>query len=417
MDIIDWQIMSNGLNEEINSGIILYGASGSGEKAVMLLKELGLTDKILSVVDSDKKKWGKKWMQYKVLSPYKLKDISSNAIIVITSVYLKEIKEFLQNEIKCKQKICSIFSLRAALHYGIMNNKANYIANPMIKNYKNKYNLWKKNMILLLNNIHEKCFFDIARCIMEKNISIILCGIHKTGNITLENSFNKIIRNDNFEFAMHLMYFNADTFKYMLELLKKFNKNEIRIISGIREPIERIISQKWQSSYLPYRNNDTCIPTLIDDRYENFVNNLMLSEEKNNNNFNCADCFYSDIVYWYKDQIEKVFGIDVFKYPFDKEKGYTILKANNISIFIYRLDKLSNLEKEIGEFIGDNSFRIMKANEASKKGYVFAYDEYFKHVKIKKSFFDMLVNSKGMTHFYTKEECDRYRNKWENKLI
>ena len=45
MAIIDWEIMNNGLNEVINNGIVLYSASGLGEKTVIFLKELGVDSK------------------------------------------------------------------------------------------------------------------------------------------------------------------------------------------------------------------------------------------------------------------------------------------------------------------------------------------------------------------------------------
>lgn len=127
--------------------------------------------------------------------------------------------------------------------------------------------------------------------------------------------------------------------------------------------------------------------------------------------------YYADIADWFEDHIEKTFDINIFEYPFDKEKGYSIIKKNNISIFIYRLDKLSQLEREIGEFVGDTSFTLVKTNVASDKEYSFAYNEYLKNVKIKKEFFNTLTYSKGMTHFYTDEECRQYKNKWNNKLI
>lgn len=59
MEVIDWNLMNNGLSTEINNGIILYGASGAGKKLLEFLRSLGLDNKILAVVDSDDKKWGR----------------------------------------------------------------------------------------------------------------------------------------------------------------------------------------------------------------------------------------------------------------------------------------------------------------------------------------------------------------------
>ncbi len=139
MEIIDWKIMCDGLNKEIINGIVLYGASLTGKNLVMLLDELDLRRKVLAVVDSSENRWGEEWMGYIIESPGIIKRVSDSAVIVITSVYLKEIYESLKNNYKVKQSICSVFSFRHALHYDIYNDVSSYIGNYNGQAYKNKY--------------------------------------------------------------------------------------------------------------------------------------------------------------------------------------------------------------------------------------------------------------------------------------
>lgn len=425
MCLIDWEIMSCGLSEEIDKGIILYGASGTGKKMVTLLNNLGLTDKVLAVVDSNNQKWGNKWMQYEIQSPKALNFLSSEAIIVITSVYLSEIYYFLQSEIKCSQRICSSFSLKHAIHYDIMNNMSNYIKDEIIENYKIQYELWKKNRILIAFTDRYQVFFNMIKYIIENQVSILLCGIQKTGNVSLKTSFELNKNLNNVIFTYHTSYCDMFTYEKIKEVLQLMNQHEIKIISGVREPIERIVSQKWQRMDFPYScSSDSNIPLIIDEHYENFITRLIsyetLKTKLSRTKFDYTNggiSYYADIADWFEDHIKKTFDINVFEYPFNKEKGYSIIKNKNISIFIYRLDKLSKLEKEIGEFVGNVTFTLTKSNVASEKKYVFAYKEYLKKVKIKKSFFDSLTCSKGMTHFYTQEECEKYKNKWKDRLI
>ncbi|MCI9078947.1 MAG: hypothetical protein HFH68_08495 [Lachnospiraceae bacterium] len=415
--IIDWQIMSSGLNEEINNRFILYGASGSGKRTILLIKELGLSDKIVAVVDSDEKKWGKIWMGYKISKPEAINTFNSNVIIIVTSIYLKEILKLLQEEINCQQRICSVFSFRHSIHYDIMTNNTNYIKSEAIKEYKQKYNLWKINRIFGISVTIRKYFADIIRCIALNEISILLCGIQKTGNMSLSASFNvesldKGIRNT--VFTAHMSYYDKDSFQRIKDTLQIFGKHKIKIISGIREPIERNISCKWQRMQEPYLHNDVCIPLVMDEHYDTYNINLGIEEK-----YKELDGLgiYASIEDWFNDYILRLFDIDIFEYPFDKEKGYSIINKNNISIFIYRLDKLSKLEKEIGEFTDNDLFTLKQENLASEKQYSLAYLQYIENVKIKKEFFEALVNTKGMTHFYTNEECKNYRNKWKEKLI
>lgn len=416
MSLIDWEIMNDGMNI-INNGIILYGTSKLGKEIVMFLIELGMENKVIAVIDSDEKKWGHEWIKYKIDSPFILNTLSNESIIIITSEYIKEIHDFLQKKVKCLQKICSAFSFKLAIHYDIMNDRCDYIKYEIRKNYIKRYNLWKDNMLSILDNRRKQYFFHMLQYIMEREKSVIICGIQKTGNQTLKYSFSADDETNDIVFLMHSLYLDNNTLKKIKDVLQNFKHHKIKLISGIREPIERIISQKWQNIHFPYRNNDTCIPVVIDNKYENFMKNLINFEKIKGVTFNQGNGFYADIADWFKDIIEKTLEINVFDYSFDKQKGYTIIEKDNVSIFLYRLDKLSSLKKEIEKFSENSFFVLKKTNQAKDKQYNFAYNKYLKEVKVKQSFFDNLVLSKGMTHFYTEEECKIYKEKWKNKLV
>lgn len=416
MKVIDWQLLSCGINNEICNGFILYGASGTGEKMVMLLRELNLSHKILAVTDSDERKWGQNWMGYTISNPNIVNNIPNNSIIVIASVYLDEIFKFLQIKLKCQHKICSSFSLQHALHYELMGTRSNYFSKDIVLKYKKKYELWKNNLKSRNYILQQREYFEMVKCIMENSVSILLCGIQKTGNTSLMASFDKK-KWTNVAFTRHVLYFDRHTLNLLKEGLCNFNNHEIKIISGIREPVERIISQTWEHMSIPFLYNDIFISDILDSDNGHFITKLTEYEKLSGQKYDCTSCFYLDIVDWFKDHIEKIFGINVFDYYFDKEKGYSIIKKDNVSIFIYRLDKLDGLEKEICMFTDNDSFILKKDNFASGKKYIFAYREYLKRVKIKQDFFNRLVGSKGMTHFYTNEECNNYNNKWKDKLI
>ena len=417
--IFDYNEIEKELKEkECNIKIIsLYGTSKLGKEIVMFLIELGMENKVIAVIDSDEKKWGHEWIKYKIDSPFILNTISNESIIIITSEYIKEIHDFLQKKVKCLQKICSAFSFKLAIHYDIMNDRCDYIKYEIRKNYIKRYNLWKDNMLSILDNRRKQYFFHMLQYIMEREKSVIICGIQKTGNQTLKYSFSADDKTNDIVFLMHSLYLDNNTLKKIKDVLQNFKHHKIKLISGIREPIERIISQKWQNIHFPYRNNDTCIPVVIDNKYENFMKDLINFEKIKGVTFNQGNGFYADIADWFKDIIEKTLEINVFDYSFDKQKGYTIIEKGNVSIFLYRLDKLSSLKKEIEKFSENSFFVLKKTNQAKDKQYNFAYNKYLKEVKVKQSFFDSLVLSKGMTHFYTDEECKIYKEKWKNKLV
>lgn len=191
MEMLDWQIMTTGLGNKINQGIIIYGASSNGERVIMLLKQLNLNDKILAIIDSDEKKWGKTCLGYEIKKPEIIDTFSSEVIIIIASVYLNEIFMQLVNNYKCKQNLCSSFAFKHAIHYELMNDKTNIFNTEVTLQYRKKYELWENALKLRNYTLQQKEYFETVKCIIENPVSILLCGIQKTGNTSLVASFNE----------------------------------------------------------------------------------------------------------------------------------------------------------------------------------------------------------------------------------
>lgn len=390
MRSIDWEVMKSGGLGIISNGFVLYGASSTGNRMVDYLREMGLINKIVAVVDSDKKKCGKVWNEYEICSPERLEEIASNIPIVITSIYIKEIFEYLDG-LDYKRDAISARCFRLAIHFDIMKGCADkYLESNIIEKYKVKYNVWlgfRGNFDGDSVDVNTKW---MKRVITEYPVSILIHGIPKTGNTTLVRAFRGI---PNVAFTTHCAYRSEESLKELHNILNIFSERDIRIITGVREPIEYGISGRWQNVFLPFMYEDRCFDAVIRKQY------AVIMEE------------------WFKKNIENAFGIDVFAQPFNKEKGYTIIKKGNVSVFVYRLDFLSSLEKEIGEFSGVEDFKLEHDNSANDKAYVMAYNSFLEEVKVDQNLFEEIINSKVMNHFYTEKEREDYRKKWESRKI
>lgn len=267
---------------------------------------------------------------------------------MITSVYVKEIFAQL-DALGYSQNICSAFSFRLGVHYDIQEGRSDkYLNEEIVKDYQLKYSAWSK--VLEASNeqrIRGACL-NAQKMIAECPVSILIHGIPKTGNRTLLKSFREK-KTPNVVMTVHHVYHDEVSRNRWQETLKAFRNRDIRIITGIREPIECKLSAIWQTVQLPFCQNEVCFDSVFHEEY-------VFSMEE-----------------WLKEQLETAFGIGVFCYPFDKEKGYTIIKKDNISVFLYRLDFLSSLEKEISQFAGVKNFKLSCDNIAENKVYVLAY--------------------------------------------
>jgi hypothetical protein len=120
---------------------------------------------------------------------------------------------------------------------------------------------------------------------------------------------------------------------------------------------------------------------------------------------------------WFDNEIKAVLGIDVYKHPFNREKGYSIIKQDNIEVLVLKLEKLNTLESVIGEFVGVSDFKLVNINEANSKPVKYLYKNVRESIKLPRKIFDFYYkDNPRMNHFYTKEEQAEFLKKWENNI-
>lgn len=122
---------------------------------------------------------------------------------------------------------------------------------------------------------------------------------------------------------------------------------KVRIISLVREPVARQISVMWQNIANVNRYSERVDFQEIERYY-------------------FKEGFENDEFEWFPWQIENVFGIDIYEYPFDKEKGYGIIRSGNIEILLMKAERLSGLEEVIGSFLDMSEFVLENANVSQK---------------------------------------------------
>lgn len=119
---------------------------------------------------------------------------------------------------------------------------------------------------------------------------------------------------------------------------------------------------------------------------------------------------------WFDKELKEVFGVDVFKYYFDYKAGYSIIKQGNIEIFLYKLEKLKDIQKEIGEFAGVSDFKLDSDNIGSNK-ITRNLDKQLKHeVRIPDECLNYYYKDNiKYSHFYSDDETKEFIKKWSKK--
>lgn len=109
--------------------------------------------------------------------------------------------------------------------------------------------------------------------------------------------------------------------------------------------------------------------------------------------------------------------LDISQYPFDKEKGYTIIKEDNIEILVFQLEKLNYIAKEVSDWIGTKPFsEWLNANEASDKWIAKSYKQAQKEITFSKEYFDFCYNNDWIKHFYSEKDIAKFKARWESHI-
>jgi len=213
------------------------------------------------------------------------------------------------------------------------------------------------------------------------NISLYLKSTLKNYN---ERTLFNIIQNINF-FNIAAIY---------KDVVLKHRKS--RIITIVREPIGRNISAFFQV-------------------VKNYAKNILKLnlDELTDLFFNRFDR-HSRPLEWFDTEFKKTLNIDIYQHSFPIEKGYQILKENNLEILILKLE-IDDQKKEeaISEFLGlESKFKWTNFNVGESKNYSTLYKNFKEKIKLPRTYIEQILNSKYIKHFYSDEEIEAIEKVW-----
>lgn len=193
------------------------------------------------------------------------------------------------------------------------------------------------------------------------------------------------------------------------KLLTKLNQinHEIKVISLVRETISLEVSAVFQNirrlyPHLTYSKNRLKVPEL----YEILV--------KRFNNYSRSFSYFTS---WFDDELNRFFNVDVFSSPFNHEKHYQILKFDNVSILLMKMEDInSHFPAAAKEFLGLPDIEIIRTNSGSEKNYKEDYDLILRHLKYPKEVCEDVYSTKVFNHFYTQKEKEGFIKKWVNEV-
>ncbi len=242
-----------------------------------------------------------------------------------------------------------------------------------------------------------------------KNDIIVVYSMRKVGSTSIYQSLFKMIPGKLTYHLHDLSDASLNRIKQMNPLnnnIKKGNRvrkliknnpdKKLKIVSLVRDPIAVEISYIFHT-------------LRWDKRDANDINYDSLRKELEINNYQYA-------INWFDEELFSYLGIDVFSFDFDKLKGYTIIRQNNIEILLMTLEGLNDSYKEaFEEYFQIENPKLVHSNKTSNLGYQDLYNEFKKKFILQADKVDQIYNTKFTNHFYTKDQIDLFVKKWTNK--
>lgn len=346
--------------------VYIFGASGGGEIVKDFLEHHGVT--ICAFVDSNKEKWGTSFFGYEVISPKKLQEdvkVNKNVLVQIASSYENEIRDELK-----KMNITDYISFSA---FFMLKKRKIF---ELFQQDKKFYEYYLEHVVSPLNTTKNlwNQYFDKVTLNQKIDSVVALCMPPKTGNFTVSDAFSQNIS---------LLFQIGDGEGYLID-----------------QP------EYWENDYFKLLQKVDCMDSGSD----------------------VADCIFQRTIHsdnktmfiqnFFEEQFKKRLGIDLLAEPFDTKRGFSIVEQNGLEIFIFQLEKIDSIQKELLAFAGlDSKIEFKRANDAADKYYAPLYQQVKETISITRQYFEDSFNNPYIKHFYSEEDIKKFRMKWEKHVV
>ncbi len=120
-----------------------------------------------------------------------------------------------------------------------------------------------------------------------------------------------------------------------------------------------------------------------------------------------------DCMRWFPDELQRVFGIDVFAAPFDRETGFQVYRGNVADVLLLRTEDIDRAgATALREFLELPDLQWRQANIRATKTLGAQYARILRRVAFPRDFVDRSYDSPAVRHFYSRSELDRFRTRW-----
>lgn len=372
--------------------LIVWGIGKIAPAIIEDIKNMGAGKGGIFLCDSNCKLWGEEVCGNKILSPDELQravsELNLKDVIVLVTAFSINVQDEIIESIKKRFGDSVDICTKYAIEWGIHLN----IKDPRVESEYSKRKMaeYERNNSFSPEALRKKeeTLRYFALLPVHDDEIILIYQPAKVGSSSVYKSIKNHNRN---ALHCHTLLEVGDSSDDLYRLL---NLKSGKIISLVRDPVARRISEMWQG-------------IVYTQRYDVGVN------------FSGVEKWYFDGEFWnsefdwFYQEMKTVFKIDVYEHPFDQEKGYSLIKQGNIELLLIKMEKLNELEDVIGEFLDIEGFRLSSENIGTRKAYRYAFQSYKKNFTISQGKLEEIYKkNEYVKHFYSEQERNELYGKW-----
>lgn len=372
--------------------VIVWGIGNRGRYLIKKMMSMGAGKEGILLCDANRTLWGDEFLSHKIMSPAQMQECAKrmgihNIIILVTVLSIKIQNEIIKNieELLGEDvEIYTEYAVECGLYFGLKN--------PCVNSEFRKSELLERdiaNRYLNEKSVQVEKVYKYFTFLPLHNDEIIL--VYQPGKVASSSIYKSIQNYGHNVLHCHIL---ADIRDNEDDLHKILNMKSGKIICLVRDPVARRLSEMWQNMMTRTRYAIDADFNEVEKYY--------------------FDCAFENIEFrWFENEMKKTFNLDVFDHWFDKDKGYSIIKQENIELLLMKMEKLDKLENVIGSFLGIENFQLQNDNMGEGKSYRFAMEEYKKYFSISQERLEEIYKKNDyMRHFYSDQECNEFYDKW-----
>lgn len=209
--------------------------------------------------------------------------------------------------------------------------------------------------------------------------------------------FYRLCRVPSLPWAAHLL----SSRHLALQLCRGVQPGYWKVVTLVRDPVARNMSLLFQiggrliPGFRHLCDTETLDPLALLDRFE----------REYPRHFNCM-C-------WFDDELRRVFDVDLFAVPFDRNIGWQIQPGPVADVLVIRTDRLNEVgEEALKTFLGLSTVSWRRSNVRARKVNGGRYESLLSRLVLPEAYVDRIYALPRVRHFFTTAELAEMRTRW-----